>query len=282
VRDLAKKIVPASVLRSVRTWRYRTEQAAYPKRQIQRLYGDIRPLVELIDKKGQSWYDRDRAFEPEIEILRHYRLRPGACVFDLGAHQGVVALALAHLVGQTGRVIAVEAMPCDAEGAQRNKQLNELSQLHIINAAVAAEQGMLDFVYSGRAAWGDRSHPTVEVVATTIDDLARKHGTPDVLFMDVDGFELEALRGAATVLESRPDCYIEVHNDLLRRYGQEAADVLGFFPDDKYDLMVSCEMAPSRRRFERLDRAERNVSRGFHLLAIAKPPLISTADPMSS
>jgi FkbM family methyltransferase len=171
-----------------------------------------------------------------------------------------------------GRVIAVEAMRFDAEAAQRNQELNELVQLTIVNAAVATECGTLDFVYSGRVAWGDLSHPTVQAKATRIDDLALEYGMPAVLFMDVDGFEVEALFGAQAVLESRPDCYVEVHSELLLRYGQQAADVLAFFPEDSYDLMISYEMTPSRRQFEQLDRATHDLSRSFHLLAIAKLP----------
>jgi FkbM family methyltransferase len=272
MRNLANTILPAPVIRRIRSWKYRTKQARFSKRTTQRRYGDIKPLIELVDTKGQAWYDYDRSFEPELEILRCHQLRPGARVFDLGAHQGVVALALAHFVGVAGRVIAVEAMRFDAEAAQRNQEINELVQLTIVNAAVAAECGTLDFVYSGRVAWGDLSHPTVQAKATRIDDLALEYGMPAVLFMDVDGFEVEALFGAQAVLESRPDCYVEVHSELLLRYGQQAADVLAFFPEDSYDLMISYEMTPSRRQFEQLDRATHDLSRSFHLLAIAKLP----------
>lgn len=44
------------------------------------------------------------------------------------------------------------------------------------------------------------------------------------LFVDVDGFEVHALRSAEGVLTSGPDCYVEVHESLLPRYGVSAMD----------------------------------------------------------
>src|SRR5271167_4070744 len=49
------------------------------------------------------------------------------------------------------------------------------------------------------------------VPAFSVDDLARTHGTPGVLFIDVKGFECEALRGARETLSSAPDLFVEVH-----------------------------------------------------------------------
>jgi hypothetical protein len=34
---------------------------------------------------------------------------------------------------------------------------------------------------------------------------------PDILFIDVEGFEVHALKGATHTLQGRPDCFIEVH-----------------------------------------------------------------------
>jgi hypothetical protein len=79
----------------------------------------------------------------------------------------------------------------------------------------------------------------VEVPAITIDSLSREYGAPDVLFIDVEGYEVNVLGGASKTLESTPDVYVEVHvNWGLERYGHEARDVLSFFSPQQYTTYV--------------------------------------------
>ena len=84
-------------------------------RGVEKRYGRKRALrpVELElhigDDTGALWYDEDWPDVPELKFLPSYQTRPGATVFDLGAHQGVYALMLADAVRPRGRVIAVEA-----------------------------------------------------------------------------------------------------------------------------------------------------------------------------
>ena len=56
-------------------------------------------------------------------------------------------------------------------------------------------------------------------------------GAPDVLFVDVEGYELHVLRGARLTLEThRPDLFVEVHTDAgLERFG-DADDLLALIP----------------------------------------------------
>ena len=47
-----------------------------------------------------------------------------------------------------------------------------------------------------------------------------KYGVPDVVFIDVEGFEHEALMGASETLRAGPDWFVEVHHPQeLARYG---------------------------------------------------------------
>ena len=58
--------------------------------------------------------------------------------------------------------------------------------------------------------------------------------------IDVDGFEVEVLRGASKILATCTDCYVEVHVGIgLEEAGGSAEQVLAFFPADRFDLLVS-------------------------------------------
>src|SRR5262249_47043967 len=157
--------------------------------EVNHTYGGFPFRIVISDPLAQGWYDCDWPVQPEIALLSQHRLRPGARVFDLGAHQCVVALMLARTVGLQGSVIALEANSHNARVGQRNRDANEAPQLQVLHAAVAERSGSITFneglngrVDDGTGEWG-----RVEVPAYSIDDLADKHGTPDLLFLDVEG-----------------------------------------------------------------------------------------------
>ena len=203
-------------------------------------FGGRRFSVHVTDMMGRSWYDHDWTMPAEIrELAARGRLGAGARVFDVGAHQGVVAMMLGDLVGPSGHVIAVEATPHNADVARRNVALNDLPQVQIVHAAGADVAGTLHFSprMNGHVAADDEA--SVAVRAVTVDELTAEHGAPDVLFVDVDGYELHVLRGARhTLAQHRPDLFVEVHmGEGLERFG-DANDLLELIPDD-YEILVS-------------------------------------------
>jgi FkbM family methyltransferase len=203
-------------------------------------YGPSHRSVHIVDLMGRSWYDHDWDEPAEIrELADRGRLRAGARVFDVGAHQGVVAMMLAERVGPMGEVIAVEATPHNAEAAQRNARLNGLTQIRVLHAAGAEASGTLRFSPRMNGHVAGRDEASLEVRAVTVDELTARYGAPDVVFVDVEGYELHVLRGARHTLEAhRPDLFIEVHAGVgLERFG-DANDLLALLPTG-YEVVVS-------------------------------------------
>ena len=75
----------------------------FKKKVVEHSYCGEKLRVSIEDGLGQGWYDRDWGMMREIGLLTRSRLKSGALVFDLGAHQGVVAMILARKVGQNGK-----------------------------------------------------------------------------------------------------------------------------------------------------------------------------------
>ena len=139
-------------------------------------------------------------------------------------------MILAHHVGPSGQVVAVEALPHNARLAAVNRDLNGFAQVHVEAAAVADRPGELEIAMDldAHVKHAATDIGTVRVPAVTVDELAEWHGPPDVLFIDVEGYECHALRGAARTLERRPDCYVEVHGGCgLEQAGGSVGQIFG-------------------------------------------------------
>lgn len=186
------------------------------------------------------WYDQDREELPEIEFLKTVRVWEGARIFDLGAHQGVVALRLARTLGSSGQVIAVESGRRNFELAMENKRLNEAGNLTLLHAVVDAIDG--NSVLFSSEINGSVSASGNPVASRSIDSLALQYGVPDLVMLDIEGYECRALAGAAETLETCANWCIEVHAGCgLESFGGSAEQVVQIFTDHGYSLHCYAE-----------------------------------------
>lgn len=244
---------------------------------VTRRRGEHEYKVYVADRMAEGWYawgqpDVDYALQPELAFLQNHALQPGALVFDIGAHQCVVATLMAKIVGPTGTVVAVEATPRNVEIGLRNRTLNDLENLHILNAAISDTSGTIDFLpdNNGRVSTKGRMLATIQIETVTVDDLAAQYGTPNVLFIDVEGFELHALRGATHVLNAHPDCFIEVHTGCgLEDYGGSVEAILKLLEGHHYNLFIAAASSGNSHTFQPL-LSEPLPTERFFLIAVAR------------
>jgi FkbM family methyltransferase len=251
------------VLRTVKRFESRT---------VEHDYAGQRLRVALEDPVGENWYDKDWPELAEIVFLGGHGLAPGATVFDIGAHQGIVAMLLARAVAP-GNVFAIEAVPHNARVAERNLALNDIVNVTIENVAISDRDGEL------YVPWDLNAHVSntagaglVAVSATTLDTLAQRHGAPDVVFVDVEGYELRALAGARHVLTHiRPSWFIEVHVGVgLEDAGGSAGVVIAVLEDAGY-LTFGAPIDASSP-FRPIARDDPLTARHFYLVALPAPP----------
>jgi FkbM family methyltransferase len=150
-------------------------------------------------------------------------VRPGMCVYDVGANKGQMTMIFASLVGAGGRVVTLEPVPEEFSALSRNVEINRLGHVAPIEAAAADADGTAAFSYSaarptqGKLRDVERSYVvpgtgTTSVRTVRLDSIAATHPPPDVIKIDVEGAAASVLRGAAGLLASRgPLVYIELH-----------------------------------------------------------------------
>jgi FkbM family methyltransferase len=158
--------------------------------------------------------------------------RPGAVALDVGANVGAYTLLLGQWVRPGGRVYAFEPAPEALDGLARHVALNGLGEtVSVVRAAAAASSGTATLAVDGisganrlaEAPGGER----VETV--TIDDFcARGSLRPTFIKIDVEGAELDVLRGARDTIAAGGDrlaLFVEMHPSIWREMGIGAADV---------------------------------------------------------
>ncbi len=153
------------------------------------------------------FYGRKKRYfwEPATTKLLE-RLLPGARhVFIAGAHIGLTVLYARKALGPSGDIHAFEPIPHLFRIAQKNFEQNKnLGRIHLTHSALGDVPGTVtmteDRIRSRivASAHVGKGLQTTTVPITTIDSYCMEHriDSIDLIFLDVEGYELNALRGA--------------------------------------------------------------------------------------
>jgi FkbM family methyltransferase len=154
------------------------------------------------------------------EQYHHPAVRPeaGDVVIDGGAFTGDTAAVFARSVGATGRIIAFEPFAGSHAELERNTA-GLACQCTCVNRALWSDKRTLRFAASPDAPAGNAvaAHGSVEVRTTTIDAVVEELGLPsvDLIKLDVEGAELEALLGARRTIERfRPRLQVCLYHSI--------------------------------------------------------------------
>ena len=267
LRNLIKKWLPSGMVHAIQQWLLSRSVAEFKSHIARHRYGIHELSVCIGDNLAQGWYDHDWAQPEEITLLKQWSLKPGALVFDLGAHQGVVAMLLAVECSPGGRVVAVEGSSHNVLMARKNAGLNHVESIQILHAVVGEEHGG-EICFSSTLNGHVRNDGVGErVPQVSIDGLAAQYGMPDVVFVDIEGYECQALAGAQTVLKRGADFFVEVHVGAGLEENGTVEQVFGSFPSSRYLLQVS---AGEEMPFSLWNEGDALPDRKFFLVATLK------------
>jgi len=144
----------------------------------------------------------------ERQLLRQI-LVPGAVAVDAGANIGIYSQFLARCVGPAGAVYSFEPAPENFErlcAAARG-----FSNMYLLQAAVGERSGRSELYLSDTLNVDHRTYLTdnsarrvVQIEMVALDDYFKPGQRVDFIKMDLQGYELHALRGAGRVLADNP------------------------------------------------------------------------------
>ena len=155
-------------------------------------------------------------YEPETIKALQSIVQPGDIVLDIGANIGAIALPLANFVGVSGQVIAFEPTAWAYAKLQKNLSLNsnligqiKTEQIMLLNEGKEPPSS----IYSSWSLADEEdelTHPTHKgrlmttdgVRGISLDRYFEEHPVQkiDLIKLDVDGYELDVIKGASKTL----------------------------------------------------------------------------------
>jgi len=180
----------------------------------------------------------------ELRYL-HRKLRPGDVFIDVGANIGLWTLVAASSVGSCGRVFSFEPNPATFNKLAENIRLNKKDTvIEVFQEAISKDEGVASFAchpqhnLSAISSCGFEGRDVIKVRTRALDfllanELAATHLAG--IKLDTEGHELNALEGAAGLLEKRsPWLIVEFNTMLLTSNVLEAWPVYGFLLEKRY------------------------------------------------
>lgn len=195
------------------------------RRFVQRRIYDYRMWLDLTDPGLSRTMLLFGKRELEHKRLMELIVVPGTTIFDIGANIGYYAVMESRLVGPAGRIIAIEPSAANVALLRRNLDLNDVRNVTVLEGAVSSTEGEKE-IFLSRLSNLNTFHPlegtetspdrTAKVHTTTVRELARQHGAPALIRMDVEGHEVEILDAMLDGVRARelaPTIIFEVHRN---------------------------------------------------------------------
>ena len=188
----------------------------------------------------------------ETELLSKW-IKESDYVLDLGANIGYFTLIMSKLVGDSGKVFSFEPSMDNFEILKKNIKVNNCNNVIIENMAVGNKNGEIKLYLSDNQSMHTlyentiSTNRSVTVPIIKLDDYYNKKSINkiNVIKMDVEGAELDTLRGMSNILTENKDVvlFVEFNPESIKKAGMLPKDQLAFIDDLGFKIYVIYESA---------------------------------------
>jgi FkbM family methyltransferase len=192
------------------------------------------------DLFGADWYGPRHDPWPELEWIKANGIQRGDCVIDCGANHGFTTVLFARWAGPEGLVYAFEPYQHNVEILRKNLKLNNVDNVRVRPVAVGAENATATLGIHPNAAILKNPKAGQRIAQVPLRRLDDEIDEKKVDFMkvDVEGFELEVLKGAQRILAGRPRLALEVHVCMYENKAEELEELFGLIPLANYSVQI--------------------------------------------
>jgi FkbM family methyltransferase len=203
---------------------------------------DGRDLVTQTILMNGMWEAQESAFLDN-------NLKPGDVFVDVGAHVGYYTLLAAKLVGESGKVVAVEPNPPTIVRLEKDIALNPFKNIVVQKVACTDKETTLKFFQAPVENTGESSMnksnakqgAEISVRGVPLDKIIQDLGIKrvDLVKIDVEGGEMSVLGGMTHIIATyHPKFAIELKDDLLKNMGSSLAAAKALFLGNGYTLQA--------------------------------------------
>lgn len=177
------------------------------------------------DDYGMLFMPRDE----ERLLDLHLQMNSNETFVDIGANVGYYTLKIATRYGIQATVVSIEADPENYKALCRNISYNGFKNVIAVNKAVTSDNGTItttlyrhidskgSVVTSESSTKFDfgRASP-IQVKSKTLDNILKELSIQaDLIKMDIEGAEVEALKGSVVALNHSRKIIVEIHGSNL-------------------------------------------------------------------
>lgn len=192
-----------------------------------KLLFDLQP-EQFESDRNLLWYAQNKHLpEPEVIHVMTRALKAGDCAVDAGANVGFFTVLMSKLVGDRGRVLAIEPDRKNVVKLKKNLDINSCQNVDIYDCAIGRGAGLAPIYQhadNGQTHMFGQGEPSDFVGVETLDSLiAKAPSRPILIKLDIEGSETAAVES----LSYKCPCIIsELNSTALQRAGSSARDLM--------------------------------------------------------
>jgi FkbM family methyltransferase len=172
--------------------------------------------LDLAKKNHQTingWLKSNYLYEPDVAKFICRILKPRDMAVDVGANVGIHTLLMATLVEKEGFVFSIDPSDENIAEIQDNVRINSLNNVYVKKSLMGGTLGDRAYFHHQITDSGN-SHVTIDaglyndantkfMEIETLDHLLQKEEKIKLIKMDVEGYEVNILKGAEKLLERK-------------------------------------------------------------------------------
>lgn len=178
----------------------------------------------ITDETAQKWYDIKSTHYPSEQAALYDLLDKEEVILEVGTHYGFYA----SFLNKTKKIHlykGIDIQPSCVMNTQSNLQLNQIQNAQVHHFAVSDySNNTINYHPSktGNAVVNDKIKTDYYVPSISIDDFIEINQIkPTLIKIDVEGHELNVLKGANRLLAQKPKIALEIHGNHLSKLEKE-------------------------------------------------------------
>ena len=169
------------------------------------------------------------------------------CFFDVGAHIGIVTLAVSKNIKENGTIFAFEPSKVNLKFLRYHISCNKLQNIQVVDRLVSSSENSKSTFYESKEASGMNSVISLNnkdisqkkiIRSITLDMFCKSNNIyPDIIKVDIEGSEIEMLIGAKKILRKhKPLIFLSYHPYHIKKLGYQNSSIFDILTKLNYKI----------------------------------------------